>query len=78
MVEMPVLNHAVNGEQHANEREHEADWPANIESHKISSFRLVYQKITFRITQQINSTMPTTAGRCQTGWFWSTIFGVSE
>ena len=33
---------AVNGEQHADEREHEADWPANIESHKFSFFRLGY------------------------------------
>ena len=32
------IDGAVADEQHADEREHEADWPANIESHKVSSF----------------------------------------
>ncbi len=39
---------------------------------------MVHQKIKFKMTQAVSSTVPTTAGRCQTGTSWSTIFGVSE
>src|ERR1035438_649133 len=63
------IDRAEADEQHADEREHEADWPADVESHKISLFLwlMVHQKIKFRMTQAASSTVPTTAGRCQTG-----------
>ena len=59
-----AADHAVANEQHADEREHEADWPANIESHKVSSFCfLVYQKMMFKMTHAMISTVPTMGGR---------------
>ena len=64
-------------EQHADEREHEADRPANIESHKFifGLVVLVYQKMMFRMTQPISSTMPTTAGRSRKCVFVVLDFG---
>ena len=61
------LTSAGDQQQRADEREHEADWPANIESHKfVPSFQF-YQKMMFKMTQAMSSTVPTTAGRCQNG-----------
>ena len=32
----------------------------------------------FKMTHAMISTVPTTAGRCQTGWLWFTVLGVSD
>ena len=62
--ESAALSGTVADEQHADEREHEANWPANIESHKVSSFRLlVHQKMMFKMMHAMSSTVPTTGGR---------------
>src|ERR1035437_1083004 len=67
------------GQQNADEGEHKANWPADIESHKVSSFRFsVYQKMMFKMTHAMISTVPTIAGRLYHGWFASLIFGVRE
>ena len=42
---------AVDGQQRADEGEHEANRPANIETHKFLFLSFSYQKITLRMTQ---------------------------
>ena len=68
---------AVAGEQRADEREHEADWPANIESHKFVPF-VESRRMMLSTTQQSSRMTPSTAGRRNQDWSSSLILGVSE